>query len=343
MSRFYPRDPEVRFKQRAFLRRRLAFFFALFLVAVVILTYAVLRWSGNWLVLDATWDRADWVVVLDGQTASMERSDEALRLLKTAKVDSILVLGRRAYRDRSNADFYVEDMLLQGRIDTSRLFLFRHDDPSSIEEALTVIPLFQARQVDTVIVLTQNAATRRVSHIFQKLSGGKPVFVVASSKDPAYDPATWLHSREARKIWLREWTAYFVAKWELWGVEPIQSDPRKVKSMEPVAAGVLPSPPMIPLEILLSSSSASNDSTNASILQESSQSASSEAVSSSEKAKSSSSSKEKAQPQSKGDLKSKSSSSSKKKAESSSKKKASASTKKSSSSTKKSSSSRKTK
>jgi len=328
MSRFYPRDPEVRSQQRAFLRRRIALFLVLFLVAMVIFIYAVLRWSGNWLVLDSTWDKADWVIVLDGQTASMERTDESLRLLKNDKVDSILVLGRRAYRDRSNADFYVEDMLLQGRIDTSRLFLFRHDDPSTIEEALSVIPIFKARQVDTVVVLTQNAATRRVAHIFQTLSGGKPVFVVTGSKDPVYDPATWLHSREARKVWLREWTAYLVTKWELWGVDPMQLDPRKTKSMEPVAMGALPAPPMIPLDILLSSSSLAemerNDST--SLGNSSLEMSSSSSVSETPKSKTKETPK----------AKSKSSSSSKKKADSTSKKKSSSSSKKKSSSSRKS-------
>ncbi len=333
MSRFYPRDPEVRSQQRAFLRRRIALFLVVFLVAMVILVYAVLRWSGNWLVLDSTWDKADWVIVLDGQTASMERTDESLRLQKNEKVDSILVLGRRAYRDRSNADFYVEDMLLQGRIDTSRLFLFRHDDPSTIEEALSVIPIFKARQVDTVVVLTQNAATRRVAHIFQTLSGGKPVFVVTGSKDPVYDPATWLHSREARKVWLREWGAYLVTKWELWGVDPMQLDPRKTKAMEPVATGALPAPPMISLEILLSSSSLvdmeMNDSTsfgNSSIEKSSSEMVSSSSMSDTPKSKAKETPK----------AKSKSSSSSKKKAESTFKKKSSSSSKKKSSSSRKS-------
>lgn len=203
-------------------------------VILVALLYLFISDSGNWLVRDDSFGRVRWVVVLDGQSGDLERSDYAAELVREGRADSILVLGRRVFRDKSNADFYAEDLVEYGGVDAGRIYIFRHDDPSTLEEAVTTIPWFKKRAPqDTVLLLTSAPATRRAAYIFNKLSGGHPYFVTADLHNWRYNADGWIFERESRKNWLREWAALFYAKWELWGKDTLAENVRRVRAPIP--------------------------------------------------------------------------------------------------------------
>lgn len=190
---------------------------ATIVVLAVIAFYVILTKSGLWLVQNDEFDHVKWVVILDGQSADMERNDYAIDLVAKGKADSVLILGRRILRDRSNAEFYAEDFAQRSSIDSSAIFLARHDDPSTISEAFTIIPWLKSRKADTVLLLTTAAATKRVAGIFQSLAGESPIFLTKDIQHYLYDAETWYINRESRKNWLREWTALFYSKFELTG------------------------------------------------------------------------------------------------------------------------------
>ncbi|HSQ42269.1 MAG TPA: ElyC/SanA/YdcF family protein, partial [Fibrobacteraceae bacterium] len=227
MSRLIPMDPGRRSQTNR--RRhhrwlpRLLFLFAL----LVLLTYLGVRWSGFWLVYNQPIHHVQWVAVLDGQSADLERTTAAAQMLLDGQADSVVVLGRRVFRDRNNADFYVEDMLQQGAIDQSRVFLLRHDDDSSLEEAYSLIPALKRRNADTVLLLTHPAATRRVHRIFNTLAKGSPVFLVKAIPVPTFDPRTWAQTRVSRKAWLKEWLSFLVSWVELRFAAPAEPLPGK--------------------------------------------------------------------------------------------------------------------
>lgn len=197
---------------------------AIVVVLCVIAFYIVLTKSGQWLVQDDEFDHVSWVVILDGQSADMERSNYAIDLVAEGRVDSVVILGRRVLRDRSNAEFYAEDFIQHSSIDSNALFLARHDDPSTISEAFTIIPWLKSRKADTVLVLTTAAATKRVANIFQSLAGESPVFLTKDIQHYLYDAETWYINRESRKNWLREWAALFYSKFELNGDTLTEND-----------------------------------------------------------------------------------------------------------------------
>ena len=120
-------------------RKILGAFFIIVLL-VLALVYIAIEKSGHWLVIDDDFEHATWAVILDGQSANMERNDYVADLLAERKVDSVLILGRRVYRDKSNVDFYAEDFMRLGKFDPATIFLVRHDDPSTLSEACTIIP-----------------------------------------------------------------------------------------------------------------------------------------------------------------------------------------------------------
>ncbi|WP_407442848.1 ElyC/SanA/YdcF family protein [Fibrobacter sp.] len=196
---------------------------AIAIILVVACAYITIAKSGHWLVDESEFSHAKWAVVLDGQTADLERNAYAADLLKEGMVDSVVILGRRVYLDKSNADYYAEDFMSRGSFDSSAIFLCRHDDPSSIAEARTIIPWLKSRKADTVILLTAASASRRVGRIFRTLAGESPVFLTANIKYFNYNPDSWLFHRESRKLWLHEWLAYANSKLDLMGVEEISA------------------------------------------------------------------------------------------------------------------------
>ena len=185
-------------------------------VLLIVAFYLVMTQSGHWLVDDDEFSHVKWVAVLDGQSADLERSDYAAGLLAEGRADSVLILGRRSLRTRSNAEFYVDDFMRLGRFDSNAVFMVPHDDPSTIGEACTIIPWLKAHHADTVLLVTTAAATHRVKRIFSKLSGDSPVFLTTDIHNYHYDADSWYTNRESRKNWLREWAALFASYIDLW-------------------------------------------------------------------------------------------------------------------------------
>ena len=235
-------------------------------VLCILLFYVLVSYSGHWLVRDDSFEHVNWVVVLDGQSGDLERSDYAAKLVREGKADSVLILGRRVFRDKNNADFYAEDMAEVGGVDPSRIYIYRHDDPSTIEEAVSVIPWFKRRAPkDTVLLLTAAPATRRAAFLFNTLSGGHPAFITVDLHDWRYNAKTWIFEREARKNWLREWAAILNAKWDLLGVDTLLVSDRPVRFPErwenAVSSKTNVTPPPLSQLVSIKKAIASQDST----------------------------------------------------------------------------------
>ena len=184
-------------------------------VFLVIAFYLVMTQSGHWLVDDDEFDHVDWVVVLDGQSADMERIDLAAELMASGKADSVLILGRRILRNRSNAEYYLEDFMRLGQFDSNAVFIARHDDPSTIAEAYSIVPWLKKHKADTVLLVTGGASTHRVKNIFETLSGDSPVYLTKDVHHRSYNADSWYTDRESRKEWLRGWAALAVSYFDL--------------------------------------------------------------------------------------------------------------------------------
>ena len=217
-------------KARFWTRAKLIFAFAI----LAVLFYVLVSLSGHFLVRDDSFGHVSWVVILDGQSGDLERSDMAASLVREGRADSLLVLGRRVFRDKNNADFYAEDLETNCGVDAGRIYVYRHDDPSTLEEAVSTLPWLKRRAAnDTVLLLTSAPATRRAAFIFNKLSGGHPTFVTLDMHNWRYNADSWIFERESRKNWLREWAAILNAKWELWGADTLETAGRVRREPSP--------------------------------------------------------------------------------------------------------------
>lgn len=195
----------------------------LILLAIAIITYIIFEKSGHWLVQDDNFEHVKWVAILDGQSADLERSDFAANLLNEGQADSVLILGRRVYRDRSNSEYYADDFMKLGAFDSNAIFLVPHNDPSTISEAYSLVPWLKKHNADTVLLLTSAASTYRVKRIFQKLSGNSPVYITKDIHHVTYNPNCWYSNRESRKDWLRGWAALFVSYFDLFNTDTLEA------------------------------------------------------------------------------------------------------------------------
>ena len=213
MTKILMQDKNTRKRSRKVLGAIIVVVFCL-LAAI----YVVVEKSGKWLVVNDEFEHATWAVILDGQSANMERNDYVADLKAQGKVDSVLILGRRVYRDKSNVDFYAEDFMRLGKFNPATIFLVRHDDPSTLSEACTIIPWLKKHKADTVLLVTAAPTTRRAKRIFETLSGDSPVYVTADiGYKQQYIADAWIFNRESRKSWLREWFAYAHSFFDLAG------------------------------------------------------------------------------------------------------------------------------
>ena len=201
--------------------KKILWFAVALIILMVLCFYVVMTCSGRWLVQQDDFAHVKWVAVLDGQGADMERTDMAAKLLREHKVDSVLILGRRAFKNHYNAEYYAEDFMRQGHFDSSRVFTVKHDDASTLEEARTIIPWFKKRNADTVLLITSTAATRRAARIFNTLAGDKPHFIVCSGLTDIFVPESWYTNRESKKIWAKEWGALFLSYLDLWNTDTL--------------------------------------------------------------------------------------------------------------------------
>ncbi len=217
MTKILMQDKNTRKRSRKVLGAIIVVVFCL-LAAI----YVVVEKSGKWLVVNDEFEHATWAIILDGQSANMERNDYVADLKAQGKVDSVLILGRRVYRDRSNVDFYAEDFMRLGKFNPATIFLVRHDDPSTLSEACTIIPWLKKHKADSVLLVTSAPATRRAKRIFQTLSGDSPVYLTKDIDNKShYIADAWIFNRESRKNWLREWFALAHSYLDLAGAYPL--------------------------------------------------------------------------------------------------------------------------
>ena len=233
------------------------------LLVLAVFFYVLAGRTGHWLVQDDPFEHVRWAVILDGQGLDLERNDFAAGLLLDGKADTLIVLGRRVFRDRHAVDFYVPDLLRQGNIDPGRLLVLRHDDPSTIEEAYSLIPALKQRGADTVLLITATPASRRAALLFNHLAQGTPHFIACDIGYFDYRPDTWIHTRESRKKWLREWAALIYARWELLFAEPAGVEDGKTYGLEAWESPTtlpLPKPVVKPDPVLIPIDSSTKDS-----------------------------------------------------------------------------------
>ena len=117
--------------------------------------------SGRLLVVDNPPVHTSWAVVLDGQSAQMERSDAAMHLFRLERFDSLALSGTPVFRSYYSSHFTAKDVLHQG-LPAGKMVELQHDAQSTIQEARYLVPFFRGRNADTVLLITSASTIRAV-------------------------------------------------------------------------------------------------------------------------------------------------------------------------------------
>ena len=176
----------------------------LILVFVILFLGIILLWrSGGWLVSENDPGKYQWALVLDGETRECERTDAAATLYSRGKVDNIILSGTRIFKSKYYSEFKIPLLVAEG-VPRTRIFEFKHDGHSTIEEASLFIPQARLLGIDTLLIITSNFHTARSKMIYNKLAQGNPVIRMHPAKHPDYLPEAWWANRTSLKTHVLE-------------------------------------------------------------------------------------------------------------------------------------------
>lgn len=191
-----------------------------FPLAVILVAGGVFLWkSGHWLVHEDEFGRSTWAAILAGEFRETERADAAFKLYLDGRIDTLVYSGVPLFKTRYSSEFLAEYLAGQG-FPREKLFEFRQDGYSTLEEARMLVRQFRYHDMDTVVIVTVNYHTARARRIFRKVAQGYPHILVHPAESPLFVPSSWWSSREGRKHWLMEWTKTVAAWFELMGAAP---------------------------------------------------------------------------------------------------------------------------
>jgi uncharacterized SAM-binding protein YcdF (DUF218 family) len=183
--------------------KRTALILAALVVLLVVFHVQVQTALGNFLVKAGPPQKADIVVVLAGDGFG-HRILKAAELVKQGWAPQVLVDGPNGNYGLYECDLAIPFAVRAGYPESYFLH-FEITSRSTEEEARMVAEKLRSMGVKRVIVVTSDFHTRRAGKIFHRVVPDLEIFMVASP-DENFTPDHWWRNREARKVFLLEWT-----------------------------------------------------------------------------------------------------------------------------------------
>jgi len=215
------RTSEDRFRSLARSDRGGIFFRLLFLIFLVVLAfviylarYPILRFAGNFWVVDESPQTSDAIIVLSDDDYDAVRASRAADLYRASWAPRIVASGRILRPYTSIAELMQHDLTDRG-VPATAVVRFPNRARNTLEEASAVSEFLSTHGWKKIVVVTSNYHTRRARFIYEHaLAPGAELRVIASS-DPVYDPNGWWRTREGLKTFFYEFVGYIVSRWEL--------------------------------------------------------------------------------------------------------------------------------
>jgi uncharacterized SAM-binding protein YcdF (DUF218 family) len=199
-------------------------FLVIFAFVIYLARYPILRFAGNFWVVDESPQTSDAIVILSDDDYDAVRASRAADLYRSSWAARIVASGRALRPYASIAELMQRDLTDRG-VPATAVVRFPNRARNTLEEAGAVSEFLSTHGWRKIIVVTSNYHTRRARFIYEHaLAPGTELRVVAAP-DPSYDPNSWWRTREGVKTFFYEFVGYIVARWEL-----RKSDVRTVSS-----------------------------------------------------------------------------------------------------------------
>jgi uncharacterized SAM-binding protein YcdF (DUF218 family) len=192
--------------------------FLIFLCAlgfvVYLARYPILRFAGNFWVVDESPQASDAIVILSDDDYDAVRASRAADLFKADWAPRIVASGRSLRPYASIAELMQHDLTDRG-VAADAVVRFPNRARNTLEEAGAVSTFLTSHGWKKILIVTSNYHTRRARYIYEHaLAPGTELRMVAAP-DPDYDPNSWWRTREGLKTFFYECVGFIVAHWEL--------------------------------------------------------------------------------------------------------------------------------
>jgi len=202
--------------QRGGIFSRLLFliFLIVFVAVIYLARYPILRFAGDFWVVDETPQVSDVIVILSDDNYEAARATRAAQLFKSGMAPRILTSGRLLRPYAGIAELMEHDLKAQG-VPASAIVPLAHRATDTREEAVADAQEIALHGWKRVLLVTSNYHTRRSDYIFARTLPKGTELRVISAPDSEYDPSNWWENRTGLKRFLYETAGYIVCLWEL--------------------------------------------------------------------------------------------------------------------------------
>jgi hypothetical protein len=197
-----------------FLRLLSLLFFFAFLFALYMARIPLLRFAGQFWVVDEPAAPSDALIVLGDDNYSADRAFHAADLYREGVAPVVVASARMLRRNVSLADIMEHDLESFG-VPAASIVKLPHRAQNTREEAVESARLIEARHWKRVLVVTSNYHTRRTRFIYERVLPPGVTLRVSAARDSDFDPSRWWQTRQGQKLFFNELAGYLVARWEL--------------------------------------------------------------------------------------------------------------------------------
>lgn len=190
------------------------FLIVILLLGLYLFRRPILRWAGEWWVVEEAPFRAEAIVVLGDDNYAADRAARAAELYRDGWAPVVVASGRWLRPYASIAELMERDLADRG-VPRQAVLAFPSYAANTYEEAQAIARLARERRWRRLNIVTSNYHTRRTGYIFRRTLGPAFELRIVAAADSAYDPQTWWHHRPGVKAFFHETVGYPLAIWEV--------------------------------------------------------------------------------------------------------------------------------
>lgn len=197
-----------------FFRLLLLLFFAAFVALLIFVRHPLMRFAGEFWVLNDPAVQSDALIVLGDDNYAGDRAAHAAELYRMGMAPVVVASGRLLRPYAGVAEMMERDLESHG-VPASSIIKFPHRGENTREEAEALAGLIRMRGWRRVLVVTSNYHARRALFIFGRVLPEGISVHVSGGRDSEFDPSRWWETRRGQKLFFNELVSYVVARWEL--------------------------------------------------------------------------------------------------------------------------------
>jgi uncharacterized SAM-binding protein YcdF (DUF218 family) len=189
-------------------------FFLAFLVILYLVRVPLLRFAGEFWIVDDAPESSDAIVVLSGDNFDAVRASRAAALFRSGMAPRVVATGRSLRSYASTTDLMKRDLVDHG-VPAAAIIQLNQRAENTREEAAVVSDYVASHGWKKILLVTSNYQTRRSEYIYERTLPPGTQLRVISAPDTDYDPQSWWRTGEGARIFFHELGGYLEALWEM--------------------------------------------------------------------------------------------------------------------------------